>query len=81
MIFNQKQAEFIKKEFDIDVEADKEIILDKKVFDHIIDESFLIEGVESDIAENCPLSERGEIAVSIVDMVCKGRSGKNKNEN
>ena len=69
MIFNQKQAEFIKKEFDIEVEANKEISLDERVFDYIIDESFLIESEELNKVETKDLiSERGKIAISIVDM-------------
>ena len=72
MIFNQKQADFLKKELGIVFEPDKNIEMTFDEWGKIQDDVFEIEVDETMAAGNHnPLNERGEIAVSIVSMVYK----------
>lgn len=69
MIFNKKQVDFLKKEFGLEFEPDVNVALTFKDWIKITDDTFEIEADELLTAgKNNPLSERGEIAVSIIDM-------------
>ena len=69
MIFNKKQVNFLKKEFGLEFEPDVNVALTFEDWIKITDDTFEIEADELLAAgKNNPLSERGEVAVSIIDM-------------
>lgn len=69
MIFNKKQVNFLKKEFGLEFEPDVDVALTFEDWIKITDDTFEIEADELLAAgKNNPLSERGEVAVSIIDM-------------
>lgn len=69
MIFNKNQVNFLKKEFGLEFEPDVNVALTFEDWIKITDDTFEIEADELLAAgKNNPLSERGEVAVSIIDM-------------
>lgn len=70
MKFTKDQAAFFKKEFDFDVEPDKDVAMPLDVWVKLKDDTFEIEADEAIIAgEDNSLSARGYVAVSICDMM------------
>lgn len=65
MIFNQAQAEFLKNEFGLDVRPGESVHIPKDQWDKLIDDFLMI---ECDEAMKEPFSDRGRVAVSLIDM-------------
>lgn len=69
MKFNQKQTDFLNTEFGLGFKPDEDVALSFDEWVKITDDTFEIEVDELLAAgKNNPLSERGNIACSIIDM-------------
>ncbi len=67
--FTEQQAVFLSKEFGIDVLANKEINIDRKDLSDIFNRCCDIEEEESIKHVDDEMSERGDIAIKIVDLI------------
>lgn len=72
MRLNQKQAEFIKKEFGVELESNTEIKLDDNIRWEIHDKAFWIEAAELPDEDGSLWSDRCRLAVEVCDLMYEG---------
>ncbi len=72
MKLTQEQADFILKEFGVDLEPGKEIRLDSKLRWDIHDRAFDIEVEELPLNEKDPWSTRCRLAVEVCNVMYEG---------
>lgn len=67
MIFNEEQAEFLKREFGLKIEPNENVPMSKEEWLDIKDKAFMIEGEEA--RPDGYLNDRCRVAVELVDMM------------